>query len=313
MTLVESSQFVGQNVMVTGASGFLGSHLCRRLCESGAHVFGVSRSPHQSGTNGMQWVQGTLEDVQTASKLLRTTKPDVVFHLAGHVTAAPDVEHVLPAFNSLLVSTINLLTLVTEGGCRRVILAGSLTEPQPGAVDHAPGSPYAAAKWAGNAYARMFHQLYQTPVVIVRPFMTYGPRQDQRKLIPYVIGSLLHEQIPRLSSGHWQADWVYVDDVIDGFMMAGYRPGIEGATIELGSGVLVSVRDLVEQIRELLGSSVRPSYGALTDRPLEQVHVADIASAYAKLGWRPKTSLTDGLKQTVTWCEQQNACADVVK
>ncbi len=307
-------QLSGQKVMVTGARGFLGSHLCRRLCEMGAEVYGVSRTLHQSSKDDIRWREGNLEDFRTASTLLHEIEPDVVFHLAGHVTAAPDLEHVIPTFHSLLVSTVNLLTLATQIGCRRVVLTGSLTEPQPGHADRAPGSPYAAAKWAGNAYARMFKELYQTPVVIVRPFMVYGPRQDQRKLIPYVACSLLQGQAPELSSGQWQADWVYVGDVIDGFVTAGYRPGIEGGTIELGSGVLVSVRDLVGQIVELLGSSVKPLFGSLTDRPLEQVHVADIAYAYSRLGWKPKTSLTEGLKQTLDWYEKQlKVCSETVK
>ncbi len=292
--------FSGQRMIVTGAKGFLGSHLSRRLAELGAEVYGVSRTD-EKGEADIRWRQGTFEDYQTAKTLLEEIKPDVIFHLAGHVTAAPDLDHVLPTFHSLLASTVNLLLLATRIGCRRVVLTGSLTEPQPGRVDQAPGSPYAAAKWAGSAYARMFKELYQTPVVIVRPFMAYGPRQDRRKLIPYVATSLMRGESPSLSSGQWKADWVYVSDVIDGFVMAGERSGIEGCTIELGSGVLVSVQELVKQIMALLGSSIQPRFGSLTDRPLEEVHVADIESANVVLGWKPKTSLTEGLKKTLDW------------
>lgn len=290
--------------MVTGARGFLGSHLCRRLSESGAEVYGLSRTEQEGGADPIRWKQGSLEDFEMANGLLHTVKPDVVYHLAGHVTAAPNMEHVLPTFHSLLVSTVNLLTLATQIGCRRVVLIGSLTEPKAGRLDQAPGSPYAAAKWAGSAYARMFKELYQTPVVIVRPFMVYGPGQDQRKLIPYVATSLLQGEAPKLSSGQWKADWVYVSDVIDGLIEAGQRPGIEGGTIELGSGTLVSVQDLVRQIVELLGSSVQPLFGSLADRPLEEVHAADVSAAYSTLGWKPKTPLKEGLKQTLNWYEK---------
>ena len=85
-----------------------------------------------------------------------------------------------------------------------------------------PSSPYAAAKWSATAYARMFHSLYQTPVVVLRPFMTYGPGQHETKIVPYVIDSLLQGKVRRhLSSGAWSADWVFVDDVIDGFLFGG--------------------------------------------------------------------------------------------
>jgi nucleoside-diphosphate-sugar epimerase len=151
----------------------------------------------------------------------------------------------------------------------------------------------------------MFHELYQTPVVIVRPFMTYGPGQDIRKLIPHIMLSLLQEEAPKLSSGQWQADWIYVDDVVDGFLAAAQVPDVEGHTVDLGSGVLVSIRAVVEQIVHLVGSHVEPLFGALPDRPLEQVRVADTASSYAMMGWEPSTPLIEGLKRTLAWYKRQ--------
>ena len=191
-------------------------------------------------------------------------------------------------------------------GCRRIVLTGSLTEPEPGYNDAPPGSPYAAAKWASSAYGRMFHELYKAPVVITRPFMTYGPRQDRRKLIPYIMLSLLQGEAPKLSSGQWQADWIYVDDVIDGLLAATQAPDVEGCTIDLGSGTLVSIHTVVQQIVNLVDSRVAPLFGALPDRPLEQVRVADTAKSYAIMGWKPTTPLEEGLKRTLAWYEQQS-------
>jgi len=113
------------------------------------------------------------------------------------------------------VSTVNLLTVAANIGCRRIVLLASLEEPEPGHTDAAPASPYAAAKWTSGTYGRMFHKLYQTPVVLVRPFMTHGPRQDVRKIIP-LLPSPLQDQAPKLASGQRQVDWIYVDDVIEG-------------------------------------------------------------------------------------------------
>src|SRR4029077_12337963 len=100
--------------------------------------------------------------------------------------------------------------------------------------DIIPSSPYAAAKWAGCAYARMYYKLYGTPIVIVRPFMTFGPGQNSEKLIPHVILSILHGKSPHLSSGQWRAYWVFVDDATEGFVTAASKPEIEGTTIDLG-------------------------------------------------------------------------------
>jgi UDP-glucose 4-epimerase len=298
-------QLPGQKILVTGASGFLGSHLCSRLGEKGAEVHAVSRSLRTTHTSYLRWWQGDMADITTVRNLLHTVKPDVIFHLSGQVTALPDLELVLPTLHSLLISTINMLTVAAEIGRCRVVLAASLTEPEPGHAEATPGSPYAAAKWASNAYGRMFYKLYGMPVVIVRPFMTYGPRQDGRKLIPYVILSLLGGEVPRLSSGHWEVDWIYVDDVISALVASAEMPGIEGCTIDLGSGTLVPIWTVVQHLVNLTGSQVSPVFGALPDRPLEQVRVADTTYAYAKLGWQATTSLEEGLKRTVDWYARQ--------
>jgi len=300
-----------QRVLVTGGSGFLGTNLCRRLVQRDAEVHATSRVHRERQDAGPRWWQADFSDIAAARDLLSRTKPDVVYHLAGSVGAGPERDLVLPTFRSLLTSTVNLLTAVTETGCRRLILTGSLTEPQGNQAEVAPASPYAAAKWAASGYGRMFHSLYGTPAVILRPYMTYGPGQHPRKLIPSLILSLLAGEPPNLSSGQWQADWVYVDDVIEGFLAAAERPNLEGTTVDLGSGSLLSVRALVEQLMTIMKPSVQPQFGALPDRPLEPVCTADVAQTEMTLGWKASTSLGNGLRRTVEWYRShRNALSD---
>jgi nucleoside-diphosphate-sugar epimerase len=189
----------------------------------------------------------------------------------------------------------------TEIGCRRIILSGSFTEPEPMQGAPAPSSPYAAAKWAASGYGRLFHGLYQTPVVILRPFMVYGPAQATSKLIPSVILSFLRGEPPRLSSGKRRADWVFVGDIVEGFIAGARTPGIEGATIDLGSGALLSVRTIVERLAPMTRSNAQPLFGALPDRPSENETIADTAASAALLNWRATTPLDHGLQQTVDW------------
>jgi nucleoside-diphosphate-sugar epimerase len=249
----------------------------------------------------MRWWQADVADADVVRNILNQVRPDLIFHLSGLSTARADRELVLPTFQSLLVSTVNILMAGADIGCRRLVLAASLTEPQSDQAEVTPGSPYAAAKWASGAYARMCHQLYNFPVVMVRPFQTYGPGQDERKLIPHVIQALLKNQAPKLSSGRQEVDWVYIDDVIDGFVAAASAPDIEGQTIDLGSGVLVPIHIVVSQIVEVMGTEVAPLFNALPDRPAEPVRVADMSAAYEKLAWKPRTALKFGLAQTVDW------------
>jgi nucleoside-diphosphate-sugar epimerase len=294
----------GARALVTGASGFLGSHLCSRLLREGADVHATSRTPREAGAQPLRWWQADLAGDGVATALLREIRPDYVFHLAGQVSAAPSAELVLPAFESLLGSTVQLLAAVHEVGCRRLVLTGSLTEPRPEGTD-AASSPYAVAKWASSAYARMFHKLYGTPVVILRPFMAYGPNQHRDKLVPHVILSLLRGVAPRLASGRWAADWIYVDDVIDGFVLATDRDGIEGRDIDLGSGVLTTTRELVLRLAPRLASHAAPQFGVVPDRPDEQVRSADVAAAKALLGFEARISLDEGLERTIAWYRDQ--------
>jgi UDP-glucose 4-epimerase len=288
-------------VLITGASGFLGSHLSAQLASTGACVHAVSRTSRNHPSN-YRWWTGDLSDVAFTRSLCKEVQPEVIFHFAGLSSAVANLDLVLPTYHSLLTSTLNILNASQElGNCRRLVLIASLTEPMTTDSNPIASSPYAAAKWACGAYGRMFNKLFQTPIVFVRPFMTYGPRQQAGKLIPYVITSLLGKEPPKLSSGSWKADWVHVDDVVDGLVAASRVPNIEGNTFDLGSGVLVSIREVVGQLVEIIGSQIQPLFGAVPDRPMEPVRSADLAASFQRLGWQPKVSLKVGLERTVDW------------
>ena len=225
----DAKKLAGHVALVTGAAGFIGSALCRGLTQAGMEVHGVSRTERVVTDSCARWHSNRLDDIEAVRALFKAARPDYVFHLASHVAGSRAIELVLPTFSANLTSTVNLLTAATELGCERILLTGSLEEPEPG-PDHAvPSSPYAAAKFAASAYGRMFHALYNTPVAILRLFMVYGPgQQDLRKLVPYVTLSLLKGQTPELSSGVRKVDWIYVDDVVAGYLAAATAKGVEG-------------------------------------------------------------------------------------
>jgi len=241
-----------------------------------------------------------------ARRVFAAVKPDIVFHLAGSVGARPDIELLLPTYHSLLTSTVNVLQSATERGCRRVVLAGSSLEPGAGEAEpRTPQSPYAAAKWAASGYGRMFHTLYRTPVVVLHLFLTYGPGQAPSKLIPSVIRSLTRGEPPKVASGKTRADWIFIADAIESFLRAAITPGIDGRTIDIGSGRSTAIRHIVELLVEVTGSRVKPMFGALPDRPGEREVVADTAAALELFGWKATTPLESGLRQTVEWFRAQ--------
>jgi nucleoside-diphosphate-sugar epimerase len=273
------------------------------LLQDQAEVHAVYRTQAPGEEKGqVRWWQADVSEMSAVRHLFREIQPDVIFHLASHVKGAPNLEHVLPTFHSNLESTVNLLTMAAETGCRRVVLTGSLAEPDPKNGELFPSAPYAAAKWASSGYARMFHALYRLPVVIARVFMVYGPaQQDLTKLIPYVTLSLLRGETPKITSGDRLVDWVYVSDVVEGFVALGQAPGIDGETLDLGSGELVSIREIVQQVAAVVDPKASLRFGALPDRPMEPTRLAKTAETSARIAWKPQVSLREGLERTVDW------------
>lgn len=298
-------ELAGKRIFVTGATGFIGSHLLSRLCELGARVYAVSRGQQPDTRCAIQWYEGNLADLPTARTLLKAIRPHFVYHLASHVVGARGTEAIVPTFQCNLMTTVNLLTAAQAVGCERFILPGSLEEPSSNDTEAVPSSPYAVTKWASSAYARMFHALYQFPVVILRVFMVYGPAQrDLQKLIPYVIGSLLKGQVPQLTSGQRPIDWIYVDDVVEALVASALAHNVVGKTIDIGSGEVKTVQTVVETLARCMGFDGPPSFGARPDRQFEQVRVADRRAAEELLGWTPQVSLDEGLQRTILWYER---------
>ena len=237
---------------------------------------------------------------------MRLIQPEVIFHLASEVTGSRELDLVWPTFHSNLTSTVTVLIEATKAGCERIVLTGSMETPGTDREDAVPPSPYAAAKWASGEYARMFHALYECPVVDLRVSMVYGPGQaDRTKLVPYVAQCFLDDVEPELASGARLVDWVYVDDVVEAHLKAATASEAVGKSIDVGSGDAATIRDLVESLAESVGTQVQPRFGALPDRPLEEPLLADVEEAHRLLGWRATTALHDGLLRTVEWLRNE--------
>lgn len=299
------STISGRVALVTGGSGFIGTHLCAALEKENCSIHAVSRKAEPGKKGNVRYWKGDVSDLATARRILAAIRPEVIFHLAGYVSGSRAISSVLPAFRDNLTSTIHLLIAAAELGCQRIVLAGSLEEPGPDSSVATPCSPYAASKLAATSYARMFYALYGLPVVVARMFMVYGPGQaDHTKLIPYVIRSFLQNHIPLISSGARLVDWIFVQDVVEGLICAAQTDGLEGDTVELGSGHVVSVRDVVERLTQMFGHDIQPEYGAIPDRPMERIRAAEVERTARQTGWFPHTSLDEGLRQTALWYAQ---------
>jgi UDP-glucose 4-epimerase len=297
-------------VLVTGAGGFLGSHLVERLASMGARLNLVSRSPPPKALPGC-WYQQDLSDFRGTEELVRRTGPEVIFHLTSESRGGPELDNVLLTLRNDLICAVNCMVAATRVGCRRLVITGSIEEPDERCPFpfRSPVSisltPYGISKHATRMYASLFIAVHKLPLVTLIPFMTYGPRQKPFKVVPYTILTLLAGGQPRLSSGKRLVDWIYVDDVIDCFVKAGTAPGIEGKIFEVGSCELVSIASMAKLIAELIPGSQEILFGAEPDRGHNRV--ADIAPAARYLQWRPRTPLRQGLEATIDWHRRTGA------
>ena len=303
---------VGRPVLVTGGTGFIGSHLVGRLVEEGAQVSVLVRDPAHAGR--LDAHRGRIRlicaDLRGANSLnLGLLQPEVVFHLAAHGVEGPlaDLEE---AVSVNVLGTAHLLAVLsgTPGAAlRSFVYAGTDFEyglgdaPRTEADPLCPTNYYAASKSAGWLFCKAFAAVHQIPVVGVRPFLTYGPDQGRRRFVPYVIIAAIMGQEVKLTGGEQVRDLVYVGDVVDGILSAS-RCTVQGEVFNLGSGLGFPLRAVVSRIIELTGSNSRPRLGAIPYRDGEIWDLrADVSKAMRKLGWSARTTLDDGLRQTINW------------
>ncbi len=292
----------GADVLVTGATGFIGRALCPALAARGARVHALSRSGGKPPGAEASWSCDAANE-ESLRRLVAQIRPMLVYHLAGHVTGSRQASVVLSTFHSKLTSTVNLLVATGSlPGCR-VVLAGSLEEPD--AAEPVPVSPYAAASAAAASYGALFHALFGQAVLHARLFMVYGPGDpNESRVIPYTIRRLLTGTSPELGLGTRPIDWIYIDDVVSGLIALGETASIQAGSFDLGSGVTHTVREVAQRIAEMIGSAAEIEFGAHAEPERERVRSADLAATRAQLGWSPRVALDEGLARTVAWMRE---------
>ena len=314
MNLEESS------ILVTGAGGFIGSHLVEKLLSLGANVTAFVRYTSSGQLGNLRYVDtsvdnltifmGDLKDPYACRKAMEGI--DYVFHLGAVISIPYSYVNPREYFDNNVFSILNILQAVDDLGTKAVIHTS--TSEVYGTAEIVPipeshplkgQSPYSASKIAADKIVESFYRSFNAPVVTVRPFNTYGPRQSVRAVIPTILTQALSQKSILLGDIRPTRDFLYVKDTINGFLeIARSAEKLFGETLNIGTGVETSIENLVNLICELTETSAKVVFDASRIRPTKsEVNrlCADVSKVKKQLKWKPSYSLKDGLSETIQW------------
>ncbi len=300
--------FPNDQVLVTGASGFIGMHLVKALVRAGAKVISVvttDRNSPRFEEVPLPMRRIVVENACKMGDVIRDVSPRYVIHLNAYISLERSLKAGRESIQTNVLSTIDLLTACTEVKADRVVLMGSCEEygqkycPFDPSLVLQPNSPYGASKAASTIYASMFYGSFHLPTVVLRPSVVYGPDQSPRQLISAVMDALAHNRPIDVTAGRQTRDFVYIDDVIDSVMLSLKVEAVVGGTYNIGSGEVITVRETLEMIERITGRKGFIQYGARPYAESERFHYEPaLDETFKALHWRPSVMLKGGLEQT---------------
>lgn len=311
----------GKNVLVTGAGGFIASHLLETLLRARARVraFVRNNSRNEVGylreiddRTNLEVMAGDLRDPMAVDEAVRDEQ--VVFHLGALISIPYSYVHPFEVVETNVNGTLNLLLACKNHGVEKLIHTSSsevygtaISVPIDESHPLQGQSPYSASKIGADKLAESFNCAYGIPVTTVRPFNTYGPRQSARAVIPTIISQALTRDVILLGNLDARRDFTYVDDTVRGLILAAETDGMTGKVINLGSGTDISIGELAHLVIKMIGRAVRIEQEKQRLRPDDSEVmrlISDNRLAREKINWEPQVSLSEGLQNTIEWIER---------
>ena len=316
-------KLIGKNILVTGGAGFIGSHLVDALAATNQVTVVDNLSSgkleniqHLLERNAINFIQADITDLEQMRKLVRGNQ--IIFHLAVQCLrlslSDPYLVHEVNA-----TGTLNLCQAARETGLERFIYISSseaygTAKTVPMAEDHPlePTTPYGASKLAGEAYARSYYLSFGLPVIMVRPFNTYGPREHLEgaygEVIPRFVLRVMNSLSPIIfGDGQQTRDFTEVSDIVQGMISVCECDALVGETVNIAAGREVSINEVAQTILKLLGrdSDLTPLY--MEPRPGDvRRHYADISKARKYLSFQPQIGIKEGIQHYIDWIGEQN-------
>lgn len=311
-----------RKLLVTGAGGFIGSHLTERLLMEGAQVrafvrynsrgdIGLLKFLSNDIFSRLEIISGDLRDVEAVRNAVKGV--DAIFHLGALIAIPYSYVHPREVIETNIMGTVNILSAAREYKVNRIVHTS--TSEVYGTAQYTPideihplqgQSPYSASKIGADKIVESFYRSFSLPVATIRPFNTFGPRQSARAVIPTIITQVLTCNELRLGSIEPMRDFTFVTDTVEGFLQVGNNDAAIGQEINIGAGTCISIGELAKLIMSLIGRELPIITDEQRIRPTKsevlRLHASN-KKALELLGWEPRFSLSDGLKQTIDWIE----------
>jgi UDP-glucose 4-epimerase len=298
-------EYKNKRIAITGGSGFIGSRLAERLRGLDSEVHVIDLKPPEKPDRFFH--RGDLSNAQEIKRTIEKIEPDIVFHLAASLERKCDIASIKNSVDVNLGGMINLFSVLTElKTVPSLVVSGTAEEyghnktPYSEEMKENPISAYSFSKVTASILCRMMHELYDYPVAVLRPTIAYGPGQRGNMFIPSLIGSLKNNKKFEMTKGEQSRDFLYVDDLIDAYILCGVSGKMPGQTYNIGSGKPYFIREIAEKVEEIMGKKGLIHFGGVEYRRSEIMsYYVDCSKARKELGWKPKTSIDVGLRRTI--------------
>lgn len=315
--------YSGVNVLVTGADGFIGSHLTEALVSRGANVTALAL---YNSFDAFGWLDELSHNIRARTKTIRgdlrdaaftrriMARQDIVFHLAALIAIPHSYVAAQSYVETNIIGSLNVFEAAREHNVRRVVHTSTsevygtaLTMPIPETHPLQGQSPYSASKIGADMMAEAYVRSFDLPIATIRPFNTFGPRQSERAIIPTVLRQALDPRVRAIRVGNTAPvrDFTYVDDTVEAFLTIGLSDRIEyGRPYNAGSGTASTIAELISIVLELLNCEKPVERDPARERPPDsevRALLADSTRFTSATGWRPRVDLREGLLRTVKW------------
>ncbi|MBI2027083.1 MAG: SDR family NAD(P)-dependent oxidoreductase [Deltaproteobacteria bacterium] len=327
---MKKNDLQNKKILITGAAGFIGSHLTERLVQLGASVkafvhynsfsdVGHLKETFSSRHNQLEIVYGDIRELDSVRHAVKGS--DLVFHLASIISVPYSTMHPQEVFTTNVTGTLNVLLACQDSSVQKLLQTSSsevygsaLYTPIDEKHPRQSQSVYAASKVSADALCYSFYRSYNLPVAICRPFNTYGPRQSGRAVIPTIISQALRKKEINLGTLTTRRDFTYVTDTVEGLIEVCLSNKTVGHEVNLGVGYDISIEELVNLISDLLGTKLKIKTEKKRLRPPTS-EVSQLLSNNALVknftDWLPKVSFKHGLQNTIAWIEKNISSYDL--